>query len=231
MCVGSLCFLICMHICIPGIEEADFTRDAATDISCAGSRRDMGTQMSPCSSPGERSSCSTSTPSVLPILELQGVHFSKLETRDVQVDKRVTVTRSPKKNKGRILGGRSGNADDWKKKAAEWRCSSWEFLDTAKSISKIKRDEARITAWENLQRAKAEAAIRKLEMKLEKKKSSSMDKIMNKLRSAQKKAQEMRSSVLANQSHQASRTSHKAISFKRTHQVRSLSGCFTCHAF
>ncbi|KAG9135194.1 hypothetical protein Leryth_013487 [Lithospermum erythrorhizon] len=147
-----------------GIEEADFTRDAATDISCAGSRRDMGTQMSPCSSPGERSSCSTSTPSVLPILELQGVHFSKLETRDVQVDKRVTVTRSPKKNKGRILGGRSGNADDWKKKAAEWRCSSWEFLDTAKSISKIKRDEARITAWENLQRAKAEAAIRKLEV-------------------------------------------------------------------
>ena len=67
--------------------------------------------------------------------------------------------------------------------------------------------------------------------KLEKKRSSSMDKIMNKLRSAQKRAQDMRSSMLANQSHQVTRTSHKAISFRGTCQMGSLSGCFTCHAF
>uniref|UniRef100_A0A6N2MJU4 Remorin C-terminal domain-containing protein n=1 Tax=Salix viminalis TaxID=40686 RepID=A0A6N2MJU4_SALVM len=91
--------------------------------------------------------------------------------------------------------------------------------------------EAKITAWENLQKAKAEAAIRKLEMKLEKKRSSSMDRIMDKLRSAQKRAQEMRSSVLANQSHQVSTNSRKAISLCRTRQKGSLSGCFTCHAF
>lgn len=69
------------------------------------------------------------------------------------------------------------------------------------------------------------------QMKLEKKRASSMDKIMNKLRLAQKKAQEMRSSALANQAHQVTRTSHKVISFRRTGQMGSLSGCFTCHAF
>ncbi|XWS38877.1 hypothetical protein CRYUN_Cryun18bG0001100 [Craigia yunnanensis] len=62
-----------------------------------------------------------------------------------------------------------------------------------------------------LMKATAEAALRKLEMKLEKKRSSSMDKIMNKLRTAKKRAQEMRSSMLANQAHQVTRTSHKAI--------------------
>lgn len=69
-------------------------------------------------------------------------------------------------------------------------------------------------------------------MKLEKKRSSSMDKIMNKLRSAQKKAQEMRSSMAVNQAqHQVARTNVKAISFRRTRQISSFSGCFTCHAF
>ena len=68
-------------------------------------------------------------------------------------------------------------------------------------------------------------------MKLEKKRASSMDKIMNKLRLAQKKAQEMRSSVLDNQAHQVARNSHKAILFRKTSQMGSLSGCFTCHAF
>lgn len=69
------------------------------------------------------------------------------------------------------------------------------------------------------------------QMKLEKKRASSMDKIMNKLRLAQKKAHEMRSSILANQAHQVTRTSHKAILFRRTSQMGSLSGCFTCHVF
>ncbi|KAK0577029.1 hypothetical protein LWI29_026927 [Acer saccharum] len=99
------------------------------------------------------------------------------------------------------------------------------------ACDRTKREELRITAWENLQKAKAEAAVRKLEMKLEKKRSSSMDKIMNKLRSAQKKAQDMRSSVLTNQDNQVARTHHKAVSFRKTCQMSSLSGCFTCHAF
>ena len=59
-------------------------------------------------------------------------------------------------------------------------------------------------------------------MKLEKKRASSMDKIMNKLRSAQKKAQGMRSSALADEAHQIAKTSHKAISFRRTGQMSSV---------
>lgn len=57
-----------------------------------------------------------------------------------------------------------------------------------------------------------------------------MDKIMNKLRSAQKKAQDMRSSVSDNQA-QDGRTSRKALAIRKTRQMGSFSGCFTCHAF
>ncbi|XWS24230.1 hypothetical protein CRYUN_Cryun28dG0083000 [Craigia yunnanensis] len=213
----------------------DEVKDAATDISRTVSRRDMATQMSPQgsshSSSKGRASFSPSSPSALPSVELQSIHSSKSEVRDVQVDERVTMTRWSKKHRARNNGKSSEIVDDWRKRAVDTLTSTWDVTETAKSISKIKREEAKVTAWENLQKAKAEAAIRKLEMKLEKKRSSSMDKIMNKLRSAQKRAQEMRSSMLANQAHQVTRTSHKAISFHRTHQMGSLSGCFTCHAF
>ncbi|KAL7245207.1 hypothetical protein ACSBR2_000517 [Camellia fascicularis] len=223
----------------PQDEKFDSDKDAATNISRDVSRRDMATQMSPEGSPyssprrssPRRLSFSPSTPSVLPIVELESPKTSKLEVRDVQVDERVTVTRWSKKHRARFPGRGSENVDDWKKRAVEVRSSAWEVSEAAKSISKMKREEAKITAWENLEKAKAEAAIRKLEMKLEKKRSSSMDKIMKKLRSAQKKAQEMRSSVLTNQSHQVVKTSNKLISFRRTRQISSLSGCFTCHAF
>ncbi|XVE55887.1 hypothetical protein DITRI_Ditri03aG0193300 [Diplodiscus trichospermus] len=216
-------------------ENLDAVKDAATDISRTVSRRDMATQMSPQgsthSSPQGRASFSPSTPSALTIMEPQSIHSSKPEVRDVQVDERVTMTRWSKKQRARNAGKSSEIVDDWRKRAGDTHTSTWDVTETAKSISKIKREEAKITAWENLQKAKAEAAIRKLEMKLEKKRSSSMDKIMDKLRSAQKKAQEMRSLMLANEAHQVTRTSRKAISFRRTRQMGSLSGCFTCHAF
>ncbi|XP_024930726.3 uncharacterized protein LOC107420005 isoform X2 [Ziziphus jujuba] len=216
-------------------EKVDGVKDAATNVSRAVSRRDMATQMSPegstNSSPNMGPSLSESTSSIMPVVELQSAPTSKLEVRDVQVDERVTMTRWSKKHKARFPGKGSEIVDNWKKKDADARSPAWDLSETAKNISKVKREEAKITAWENLQKAKAEAAIRKLEMKLEKKRSSSMDKIMNKLRSAQKRAQEMRSSVLVNQAHQVTRTSHKAVSFRRTRQMGSLSGCFTCHAF
>ncbi|XP_028772540.1 uncharacterized protein LOC114741894 [Neltuma alba] len=210
-------------------------KDAATNVSGAILRRDMATQMSPegsqCSSPSTRTSFSASTPSVLPITELQGVSSSKMDIRDVQVDERVTMTRWSKKHRALFSGKGSENVDKRKKKEIRAHSSSWDLTGTAKTHSKAKREEAKITAWENLQKAKAEAAIRKLEMKLEKKRASSMDKIMSKLKSAQKKAQEMRSSVLANEANGLAGTPHKAISFRGSSHMGSLGGCFTCQAF
>ncbi|KAG4140413.1 hypothetical protein ERO13_D06G017500v2 [Gossypium hirsutum] len=212
-------------------ENLDMVKDAATDISRTVSRRDMATQMSPqgstCSSTKESASFSLSTPSPLPIMELQSIHASKSEVRDVQIDERVTMTRWSKKHRAGNTAKSSEIVDDWRKKAADTRTPTWDVTETAKCVSTYEREEAKITAWENLQKAKAEAAIRKLEMKLEKKRSSSMDKIMNKLRSAQRRAQEMRSSMLSNQSHQVTRTSRKAIPFHGT----SLTDCFTCLTF
>ncbi|KAK7291113.1 hypothetical protein RIF29_06010 [Crotalaria pallida] len=216
-------------------EKFDCLKDAGTNVSPGVSRRDMATQMSPegspSSSPNMRPSFSASTPPPLSVTELQSASFSKMEVRDVQVDERVTMTRWSKKHRALFSGRGSENVGSWKKKQASTRTSTWDNSERSKTVSKANREEAKITAWENLQKAKAEAAIRKLEMKLEKKRASSMDKIMNKLRVAQKKAHDMRSSVLANQAHQVTRTSPKAISFRRTSQMGSLSGCFTCHAF
>ncbi|XP_004292813.1 PREDICTED: uncharacterized protein LOC101314344 [Fragaria vesca subsp. vesca] len=215
-------------------EKHDGVKDAATNVSRTVSRRDMATQMSPDdsthSSPKEGHDYSASTSSFFPIEELQSAPSLKFEVRDVQVDERVTVTRWSKKHKVRIPGKGSDIVDRWKKKDADVRSCAWDLSDSAKNVSKVKREEAKIAAWENLQKAKAEAAIRKLEMKLEKKRSSSMDKIMNKLRSAQKKAQDMRSSVSDNQAHDG-RSSRKTSIIRRTSHMSSLSGCFTCHAF
>ncbi|KAJ4967586.1 hypothetical protein NE237_019435 [Protea cynaroides] len=223
---------------LPGTQEAkpDCTKDAATMISCVVSRRDVATQMSPesstHSSPKGRPSFSPSPlPLLLPTVELPSRHSSKSEVRDVQVDEPVTVTRLSRKHSTLLPEKGPMDAEDWRKKAAEAQVSAWEVTDMVKCMSKVKREEAKIIAWENLQKAKAEAAIRKLEMKLEKKRSSSMDKIMNKLRSAQRKAQEMRNSVSASQGHQVTRSSSRALSFRKTQHMGSFSDCFTCHAF
>ncbi|XP_059453755.1 uncharacterized protein LOC132184222 isoform X2 [Corylus avellana] len=144
-------------------EKLDGIKDARNDISRDVSRRDMATQMSPensaHSSPQRRLSFSASTPSALPIVELQNVPSSKLEVRDVQVDERVNVTRWSKKHRARFPAKGSENVDNWKKKDRDAQSSDWDV----KSVSKLKREEAKISAWENLQKAKAEAAIRKLE--------------------------------------------------------------------
>ncbi|KAL4312691.1 hypothetical protein GQ457_01G010140 [Hibiscus cannabinus] len=180
-------------------ENLDATKDAMSDVSDTVSRRDAATQMSPQgsthSSPTGRP-FSPPTPTALRIMELQSIHCSKSEVRDVQVDERVTMTRWSKKHKARNTGKSTRNVDDRGKKAVDTPTSSWDVTGTAKHISRVEREEAKITAWENLQKAKAEAAIRKLEMKLEKKRSSTMDKITNKLSSAQKRAQEMRNGFI-----------------------------------
>nr|GLL48253.1 uncharacterized protein LOC109170013 [Ipomoea trifida] len=193
----------------------------------------MATQMSPeaspHSSPRRQSSFSSSPPSIVPFVEVQSFYPSRAEVKDVPVDERVTMTRWSKKHRARIPGILE-NIDNWKTKATEMHSAGREISET-KSVSKIKREEARISAWENLQKAKAEAAIRKLEMKLEKKRSSSMAKIMNKLRTSQEKAEEMRSSMVTTQGHEVTRASRKALSFRPTRRMGSLSGCFTCPAF
>ncbi|XP_031118638.1 uncharacterized protein LOC116022177 [Ipomoea triloba] len=218
----------------PQDDESRSDKDSAANVSRVVSRRDMATQMSPeaspHSSPRRRSSFSSSTPSIVPFVEVQSFHPSRAEVKDVPVDERVTMTRWSKKHRARIPGRSLENNDNWKTKATEMHSAGREISET-KSVSKIKREEARISAWENLQKAKAEAAIRKLEMKLEKKRSSSMAKIMNKLRTSQKKAEEMRSSMVTTQGHEVTRASRKALSFRPTRRMGSLSGCFTCPAF
>ena len=120
-------------------EKLDDLKDAAINVSRAISRRDMATQMSPedsCPSSPRRSSFSLSTPSFLPIVEVQSCASSRSEARDVQIDERVTVTRwsNSKKCRGRSKG--SEDVDDWELKAVEPRSSAWEVSDTIKSVSK-----------------------------------------------------------------------------------------------
>ncbi|KAL4196686.1 hypothetical protein AMTRI_Chr04g184450 [Amborella trichopoda] len=209
-------------------------------ISPGVSRRDVATQMSPggstISSPTKRraslsSLSSNSSCSALVVAELQQPpRLSKSETlRDVQVDEEW----QSKSGEGgaRASSWLSVGADrEWKKKALEVQASVWEVSETAKCMSRSKREEAKISAWENLQRAKAEAEIRKLEMKLEKMRSSSMEKIMKKLQSAQRKAQKMRISISSTKAQKAAKTTQKTTTIRRTPQIASLSGCFTCHA-
>lgn len=128
-----------MGFCFWIDEKLEGVECQGSDISRAVSRRDMATQMSPEGSPHsssrQGSSFSPSTP-ILPIVELQSVHSSKPEIRDVQVDERVTMTRWSKKHRVLVPGRGSGNADDWKRKAVEIRSAGWDVSETAKTIAK-----------------------------------------------------------------------------------------------
>lgn len=127
-------------VCIPAAcsnLKPDGTKDAATMISPAVSKRDMATQMSPeassiVSSPRERDS-SPSSPRPLTIMELQRIHrLSTLEIRDAESDDRVTTTRRSKRLVDRI----SLEVGDWKRKSMDAHTSAWEVAETAKCVSK-----------------------------------------------------------------------------------------------
>ncbi|XVE70092.1 hypothetical protein DITRI_Ditri10aG0043700 [Diplodiscus trichospermus] len=131
-------------------ENPDAVKDAATDISRTVSRRDMATQMSPQgsthSSPKGSPFFSPSTPS-LPLMELQGIHSSKSEVRDVQVDEKVTVTRWSKKHRARNTGKNSEIVDDWRKRAVDTKTSTWDVTEAGKNISKYQYQRT----WEEIE--------------------------------------------------------------------------------
>ncbi|XP_041004286.1 uncharacterized protein LOC121249626 [Juglans microcarpa x Juglans regia] len=213
-------------------EKLDGTEE--TMDSRAVSRRDMATQMSPeggiNSSPRANSSFSSTPPSFTSIVETQAGSSTKVEVKDVQVDKRATVINWSKKHIANMTKKRSPHVEDFNNDK-ETRAASWDIAEAEMNISKLQREEAKIAAWESLQKAKAEAEIRKLEMKLEKKRSSSMDKILSKLSMAQMKAQKMRSAVSVQEGDQDPKTFYKVVSFRKFMRMGSFRSCFTSHDF
>ncbi|KAF8084069.1 hypothetical protein N665_0735s0008 [Sinapis alba] len=209
----------CSQSLTPQDDIHESIKDAAGDARAV-SRRDMATQMSPEGSirlsPERECSLSSSSPTARSIVELLNARVNRAETKDLQVDEKVTVTRWSKRNRSLYHGDSSKMRDHLQEQDRDPHGLTW-----------AKTEEARIISWQNLQKAKAEAEIRKLEVKLEKKRSSSMARIMRKVKSAEKKAEEMRRSVLDSQA------PGKALSFRRSgkKKIASLSGCFTCHAF
>ncbi|KAM3275823.1 hypothetical protein ACQJBY_044287 [Aegilops geniculata] len=213
-------------------EEAEFVQESALIVTPIISRKDTATQTSPDLS---RSSSPSARPSFVRSFSMQQAKerescFSELEIRDVQMDDRVSLTRWSKKHVTQASNKNSTNILEWNKKTVDSKSSSWESTET-KCTLKVEREEAKLTAWENLQKTKAEAAIQKLVMKLEKKRSFSLDRILNTLRSAQRKAQGMRDAATASQDEHLCRKAKKTSQVTKNGQIRSLSGCFTCHAF
>ncbi|XP_039003672.1 uncharacterized protein LOC120130511 isoform X2 [Hibiscus syriacus] len=188
-------------------EKLDEIKDAEMMINRVVSRRDMATQMSP---------------------DESSKHSSPRE-REVQIDKRATITGWSKRHGSRRIKKGKPDFEDFYRNNAPASALSLDISEASTSLSKLQREEAKISAWENLQRAKAEAAIRKLEMKLEKKRSASMDKILRKLRTSQIKAQEMRNSMSGKEDEQTPKTSAK-FTFFHTH-MRFLSSYFSCQGF
>ncbi|MCD7460599.1 hypothetical protein HAX54_043876 [Datura stramonium] len=201
---------------VPSSQDDD---DKEPDsLSCAVSRRDMATQMSPDGS--IHASPQESSPSIPSGVEQSKHHSAKVEIRDVQVDKGATISGLSRKSRMRKPKKELPDVSE--------SISPWDVADGTKSLSKSQREEARIAAWENLQKAKAEAEIQKLEMKLEKRRSASMDKILNKLRHAQLKAQDMRRATSESQPRQSRRDSHRIIPFREYFKIAKFSSCFVC---
>ncbi|KAE8703760.1 Detected protein of confused Function [Hibiscus syriacus] len=125
-------------------EKLDEIKDAGMMINHAVSRRDMATQMSPDesskhSSPRERSSFGHSPP-ILPLPTVDNIdHPSKLDIREVQIDKRATITRSLQREEAKI--------------------SAWENLQRAKAEAAIRKLEMKL---EKKRSASMDKILRKL---------------------------------------------------------------------
>ncbi|CAI0430051.1 unnamed protein product [Linum tenue] len=212
-----------------GRVDEDMINEENT-VSRVVSRRDMATQMSPDSKSNHSSPRRSSTVAMVDSGSRE--HPSKMEIREVQVDKKATVTSwSTKHSSSSIVKKRLPHPEDFHQNAmALTNSCSWDITEAVSDFSKVQREEAKITAWENLQKAKAEAEMRKLEMKLERKRSSSMDKILTKLTTAQLKAQQMRSSMPSVQEQQIPKRSQKSKSTYRHKRFGSMRSCFNCHA-
>ncbi|KAK1383280.1 Terminase small subunit, Remorin [Heracleum sosnowskyi] len=199
-------------------EKHDGSKESEIIVNGAVSRRDMATQMSSAGgSPKER--LSPDRPTLNPSCNFS----SKVEIRDVQVDKGATLTRQPKE--GRVRSTEKPLPE------TEESALPWDLAEASKNMSRLQREEARISAWENLQKAKAEDAINKLEMKLEKKRTTSMDKILNKLRIAQTRAHDMRELMTDNLDNQIPKSKVNKFSSLRKYVVLgSIGSCFRSHA-
>lgn len=123
-------------------EKTDDIKEAEIVVSPVVSRKDMATQMSPEDSappsPRERSSsaCPSPPPSVLSIVELQQEHPSKVEIKEVQIDKRATMIRWSKRHASRIIKKGLPDIEDFHKSSRRASASSWDIADVATSISK-----------------------------------------------------------------------------------------------
>lgn len=107
-------------------EKLDDSEDPETEKSQVESRRDMATDMSPEGSQSGRLSFVISPPMV-PLPEDQHSNYSaKLEVRDVQVDKGVTVTRQSTEDGTRMSKRRSPDVKDI--------VSSWDTKKTSKYV-------------------------------------------------------------------------------------------------
>lgn len=199
-------------------EKHSGSKESEILVTGAVSRRDMATQMSSAAgSPKERLSPDH------PILNPSCNFSSKVEIRDVQVDKGATVTRQPKEDRVRSTEKALPETEE--------SALPWNLAEASKNMSRLQREEARISAWENLQKAKAEDAINKLEMKLEKKRTASMDKILNKLRIAQTRAHDMRQLMTDNLDNQIPKSKvNKFSSLRKYVELGPIGSCFRSHA-
>lgn len=131
--------MLVLYICLNEDEKYGGTEDVAHNVPCPVLRRDRATQISPGSSIRVSSRTQpfslANHQSVEPIDELQSMHSSKPEIRDVPVDEWVTMTRWSKKNRGKTRASTDQNANDWKRKAADthtWETSAETYKTTSK---------------------------------------------------------------------------------------------------
>ncbi|KAM7250086.1 hypothetical protein ACFE04_021969 [Oxalis oulophora] len=113
--------------------DLDEMKDAKTMVSDFPSRRDMATQMSrensTNSSPGERSS----SLAIRPVVESQNDHPAAMEIKEVQVDKRVTITSWSKRHGSKTSKKRQ---PEFFQNSTGMRASSWDITNTTVSLSR-----------------------------------------------------------------------------------------------
>ena len=123
-------------------EKLDEIKDAEMMITRVASRRDMATQMSPedsssHSSPRGRSSFCHSPPPIIPLPAAENDdHSSKLDIREVQIDKRATITNCSKRHVSRRIKKGVPDFEDFYQNSRAASALSLDISEAATNISK-----------------------------------------------------------------------------------------------
>ncbi|XP_019193240.1 PREDICTED: uncharacterized protein LOC109187494 isoform X2 [Ipomoea nil] len=185
---------------------------------------------------------SSSSSTVIDIVQLQECHLAKLHVGTTGQYDSVTTNWSSREEEEEDISKSLRHfemSNECRRSVSESRaCPSWEEEEKTKHCLRYQRELAKIQAWVNLQNAKSEAQSKKLEVKIQKMRSNLEEKLMKRMSTVHRKAEEWRAVAQLQHSEQIQKVSEQTqkmmMMMNNRKNINNVSranscGCFPCN--